>query len=519
MSITNLPLELLTHICEDLGPKDWGAFRTTCRQIHDNTLEAYTTRYFRKITLLLTCEGLDRLEQIATSKTLCSSVEEIWIIPNLLEPWAQLDKATFTKVDPGRHLVKCQRLPTTEESNDMKVELEALFAVFDTIMKEHNKILQYSGLFNRLEKCLPHLKNAVNLGLRSYPTRFLLKHASHTDFTCMGLREFKSQFKYQDFPSLNQTMPYMPYGLAFSQILNAIIKSSRKVQALHTCSHVYCGMKLEHIQLSEAQHQQLLPLLKGLTTLHMCIRLKDHKQEFFDEGTFNRLLKILFTVSSTLKTLTFAQWSPIEELSPLYFKDLAQKVQFSQLEKLNLHSIEVTVDSLEEFLRTAAPTLKRLSIRLVSLVDGITSAPALGPLTENSQSWVSSLSTEVKTEIQGLWRRVSKFLADHLKLQYIEMSELGYRGRLILLKDPLFMERGQPGAMPSPGLNPSDFYFDSEKASVLFKEWVTQLQIEMWHRVTFGGPKLPGTSNMRQVQVRPGISNIAASVCVYPKLN
>ncbi|KAJ5631714.1 uncharacterized protein N7484_011814 [Penicillium longicatenatum] len=276
------------------------------------------------------------------------------------------------------------------------------------------------------------------------------------------------------------------------------MKSSQKVQALHTCSHIFCGMKLEHLQLSEAQYQLVLPLLKGLTTLHMCIRLRDHEQEFFDEGTFNRLLKILVTVSPTLKTLTFTQWSPIEELSPLYFKDFAQRVQFSQLEELNFHSIEVTVDSLEEFMRTAAPTLKRLSIRLVSLVDGITSAPDLGPLTENSQSWVSSLSTEVKTEMQGLWRRVFKLLADHLKLRYIEMSELGYRGRLIMLKDPLYMERGQPGAKPSPGLNPSDFYFDSEGASVLFKEWVTQLQIEMGHRTAFGGPKLPGTSNVRQ---------------------
>ncbi|KAF3392463.1 hypothetical protein F1880_008924 [Penicillium rolfsii] len=362
----------------------------------------------------------------------------------------------------------------------MKVELEALFAAFDTTMKEHKKILRYSGLFERLERCLPRLKNAVSLGLRSYTTHFLLNRASYTDFTCLGLRELKSQFKYQDFPSLNQTMPYMPYGLAFSQLLNAIIKSSRKVQALHTCSHVYYGMKLEHFQLSEAQYQQLLPLLKDLTTLHMCIRLKDHEQESFDENTFNRLLKILFTVSSTLKTLTFAQWSPIEEVSPLFFKGLAQKVQFSRPEELNLHSIEVTIDSLKEFLRTAAPTLKRLSIR--------------GALAACFQS-----------------------LSDHLKLQYIEMSELGYRGRLILLKDPLFMERGQPGAKPSPGLNPSDFYFDYEKASVLFKEWVTQLQIEMWHRPAFGGPKLPGTSNVRQV--RPGFGNIASSVCVYPQTN
>ncbi|KAJ5715530.1 uncharacterized protein N7483_012711 [Penicillium malachiteum] len=510
MSITNLPLELLTRICENLEPKDWGAFRVTCRQIHDNTLEAYTARYFRKITLLLTPEGLERLEQITTSKTLRSYVEEIWIIPNLFENWAKLDRASFTDV------LRPTRLPPTEESKEIEAELEALFAVFEPAMKKHDAILQFSGLFNSLEKCLPRLKNAVTLGLRTYDTSFLLKNAAHTDFTCLGLRELKSQFKYKNGPMRSQPMPYMPYGLAFSQLLNAIIKSNRKVQALHTCGRFFpfCGMKLEQFQLPEAQYQLLLPILKDLTSLHMCLRLKDHENETFNESTFNNLHKILITVSPTLKTLTFAQWSPAEELSPLYFKDLAQKVQFSQLEELHLHSVEVKVNSLEEFLKTAAPTLKRLTMWLVSLVDEITSVPDPGPLTEDSRIWVSSLSTEVKTEMQELWRRVFKSWADHLKLQYVQMSNLGYRGRFIMLKDPLYMERGQPDAQLSPGSN-LEFYFDSERASVSFKEWVTQLQIEMCYPNfnRFGGPKLPGTSN---IVIRcPGFGNIASSVCMY----
>ncbi|CAI7669978.1 unnamed protein product [Penicillium manginii] len=505
MSLTDLPLELLTRLCEHLEPQEWGALRISCRQIYDKTLEAYTTRYFKRITLLLTYEGLERLEHVAASETIRGSVEEIWIIPNLFDHWANLDKASFTKVDFRIYLLKLGRHPTPEEHNEVQAELEALFAVYKATMAEHHAILEPPGLLGRLEKCLPRLENAVTLGLRSYETISLLNITRNADLTCLGLRELKSHFSFKNLPMFRQSVSYMPYSLVFSQLLNAIIKSSRKVQALHTCSHSFCGMKLEPFQLPESQYQSLLPLLKDLTTLHMCIRLKDHEQENFDEDTFKRLLNIMVTAAPILKILNFAQWSPIEELSPLYFKDVSRRIQFTQLQELHLHSIEVTVDSLEKFLRTAAPTLKRLSLRLVSLVDRITSASDLGPLTQDSRSWVTSMSTEVKNEMQGLWKRVFEFWADRLNPQYVELSILGYRGRSITLHDNLYMERGQRDAEPFSGVNPSSFYFDAEKANIPFNEWVTQLQIEMVHLPSFGGPygtyvggpRLPGTSEIQ----------------------
>ncbi|KAJ5771681.1 hypothetical protein N7520_002210 [Penicillium odoratum] len=522
MSITSLPLELLNFICEYLEPQDWGALRITCRHIHGNTLEAYTTRYFKRISLLLTREGLDRLEHIASSKTLRGSVEEIWIIPNLFESGIRLDKAKFTNMENRNHQLRWGGISTMAKSDETQAELLA-FVVYKAIMKEQQAILDSWGFFGTLEKCLPRLENAVTFGVRFHATHFLLNTAKHSDLTCLGLRELKSQFNYsvyKTFPMI-QRVPYMLYDLPFSQLLNAIIKSNRKVQALQTCGHAFrafrsdrlCGMNLKSFQLPESEYQLLLPLLKDLTTLHMCIRLKEYEQESFDEKTFKRLLNVLVTVAPTLKTLTFAQWSPIEELSPLYFKNLSQRIQFSQLEELDLHSIEVTVNSLEEFLRTAAPTLKRLSLELVSIVDGITSAPDLGPITENSGSWVSALSAEVKNDMQGLWKRVFESWAQHLKLQYVQLCNLGYRGRYIKLRDHLYTQRGQLDAQPSPGpnskpdaqpsvLNPLSISFDAERASIPFEKWITQLEIEMWHRTFFGDSTLPGT---RDINVRqPG---------------
>ncbi|KAJ5731973.1 hypothetical protein N7493_003454 [Penicillium malachiteum] len=487
MSITSLPPELLTHICHYLEPQEWGALRITCHRIHRNALEAYATRYFGTISLLLTREGLDRLAEIAASETLRRWVQEIWIIPNLLE---------------------------------------ALFGVYEATSADHRAILN-SGLFATLERCLPRLKNATTIGLQSYPIHLLLKQADYHSFRCLGLHELKSQLNNPalninlGIPSFQQKMLAMPLGLAFSQLLDAIIKSSRHFQSLHTCgSDGYegfrlkyaCGMSLSSLKLPESLHQNLLPLLSDLTTLHMCIRTRDNEQDAFDEDAFQRVHNILVTVAPRLKILTFAQWSPFDELSPLYFRDLSQRIQFSQLEELHLQSIEVTVGTVKCSLQTAAPSLKRLSMRRVGLVDTIASAPDPGPLTEDSGSWGPSLSTEVTNEIQGLWTRIFEFLADHLKLRFLQLSDLGYRGRHIALEDDLYTERGQPDAHPSSnpkdiffgaerGRQPKgysgskDYYFDAAKASVSFKRWVMQLRIKML-TPEFGFGQLPGTINL-----------------------
>ncbi|KAJ5798309.1 uncharacterized protein N7503_007605 [Penicillium pulvis] len=90
-----------------------------------------------------------------------------------------------------------------QESNEIQAELEALYAVFKATMTEHRGILESSGFFVTLKKCLPRLKNAVTLGSRFYATQFLLNIAKHTDFTCLGLRELKSQFKFKHFSNVS----------------------------------------------------------------------------------------------------------------------------------------------------------------------------------------------------------------------------------------------------------------------------------------------------------------------------
>ncbi|KAJ5524718.1 hypothetical protein N7494_011368 [Penicillium frequentans] len=540
MSITNLPPEILSHICEYLEPEEWGALRITCHQIHGSTLEAYATRYFKILPLLLTRESIDNLEGVAASETLRGSVREIRIIPNLFEGWPERDKERF--ISPGLSIRKQRRMfriirGEKEEppfnSTEAEAELDALFTSYQAALEDHRAILD-SELTTVLEKCLPRLENTTTVGLRCYPIEFLLK-AKHRSFHCLGLRELKNQFNTDDmsgniaFADFKQKMLSMPLGLAFSQMVKAIIKSSHKVRALHTCGNIACGMKLESIKLSESQYQSLLPLVTDLTTLHMCIRIKDSENDTFDEDAFKHLLSMLGTVAPKLKVLTFAQWSPLEELSPLYFQDLSQNIRFSRLEDLHLHSIELTVGNLKRFLQTAAPTLRRLSMKNVSLTDVIIGARDPGPLTEERSSWGSSLSLEVINKIQELWKRSFEFLADSLKLQFVQLSSLGYRGREIILQDDLYMERGQPDAQPDSNArrlinwpeiysDPTrgqssliDFCFDAERANISLKKWIMQLRMEMCNP-GLANTQLPGTGGLsfnqdgvkRSITYQPG---------------
>ncbi|KAJ5949422.1 hypothetical protein N7454_001006 [Penicillium verhagenii] len=498
ITITSLPVELLTLICDFLEPREWGEFRATCQQIYGKTLEAYNLRYFRKISVILTHEGLKHLEGIAGSETIRGSVQELWIIANLFEGGSELNNGRLQEVNILDLLLTTGHPPTWGDWLYFKQVLQAAYGLYQVQVGEHQVNLKGSRLYETLVKCLPRMENLMSVGVQSLHTDLLL--STPVDNTCLGLRRFKGMFSgienYRKWPMIHPRHQEFSvcHAWAFSHLLKAIVKSGGKVQSLSTCADQSCGMKMQAFVLSKSDYEQLLPLLSDLVTLHLSIRLRDQRLEEFREATFKCLLKILARVSPTLKTLSFAQWSPIEEVSSVYFQNLSQRVHFSQLKELNLYSIEVRTEDLKVFLRTAAPTLKRLTLSLVSLIDPLITAPNLGVMSRDTRTWYSSLPVEVKDEITGLWKRVFSSWADQLDLHFVRLSDLGYRGRDIRLIDHLRSQLRRPNTWPDSPTRP--LYFDTQKTSITFKQWVTQIRVEMWHRPGQGNPRLPATSRL-----------------------
>lgn len=489
MSITTLPAELLTNICVHLDLTDWCAVRLTCKTLFTGSLAAFANQYYKCISVLVTSNGLHRLEEIATHDILRAQVREIWIVPVLFEGFDKIRYQHFPSSYFGRGPRKIWA--------GTEADLEARYAEYQTMMTDHRSIIESSILSDTLERCVARFNNLVHIGLRSYSMHFLLNSAKETYFKCLGLRELKRQLlchgKYNvhfcgHFDGPSPIMLGKSHALAFSALVNAMIQSSRKIRTLHTCGHYYCGLRPNNLQLTQAQYRALIPLLADLKSLHMCIRLS-HKTGPNDPN-FQALLDILFVVAPTLQDLTLSQWITDRELGPQYFGNISQRIHFSRLQELRLQSIEVTVDTLKIFLRTAAPTLKRLTLASVSLSDKLGSATD-----EDLMNSLNSLRTQfpagIDAEIRQFWRSIFKFFRDELALHFLALEALGYRGIPLAVTDGLEREGGRPESLPA--WTRRFAYFDAGRACVRFDVWVEQLKLEMSRFCILELPG-PGTS-------------------------
>lgn len=486
MSFTALPLELFALICGHLDRSDWLALRITCRAALNKTLEVFAKRYYTSLRLLLTTESLRRLERIAANDTLRLFVQELWIVPTLFQGRDRMTYSEFSCSVFGNR--------ARDERKWDEAELKARYAAFRAIEEDHRAILKSSGLRDTLEKCIPRFENAVAFGLQSYPMETLLHSAEGNYVRCIGLPELTNQLSYTGRPSTWFHIPFPQvigntHALAFSALVEVIIKSKRKIRKLHTCNGTYfCGLSLWSLHLTQSQYKQLLCLISGeLECLHICLRLS-HKRDP-DEIGICSLLDILVTAAPTLKTLVFSQWIPKYELNPRYFESLSRSVHFAQLQDLSLQSIEVTVDTLKAFLDSAASTLRRLTLKSVGLRDPIISAPDPGSMDGESEGL--SFSPETVAEITRLWQLIFDWLGTNLRLEYFRFQNPGYRGRhMRFTNNPLNSQSGRP---ESDITSRDSACYDGERATVSFDTWIQQLRVEMSHpRILMD---LPGTNN------------------------
>ncbi|CDM34576.1 unnamed protein product [Penicillium roqueforti FM164] len=381
MSIAALPVDAMVAICDHLELSYYFALRLTCRATYNNTIEISARRCYTSISLLLTSDSLCRLEEIAADDILRTFVQKIWIVPALFEGKEKMTDSRFAHSKFGNGARKGWK--------GNAAELQARYIAFQAIEEDHRAISKSSALRDTLDRCLPRFENAVVFGLQSDPMERLLNLEKGSYIRCLGLPELRNQLSCTGRPSTWFDGCYLPvmgnaHAFAFSALVETIINSNREVLALHTCRGYYCGMTMRNLQLTESQYKRLLPLLRELECLHMCLRLP-RKQEDLDKSGFCFLLDILVAVAPTLKTLVFFQWHPKYELNPRYFEELSRGLHFSQLQDLSLQSIEVTVNTLKAFLQSAAATLRRMTLKSVGLRDPITSAPDLGPMDRESR--------------------------------------------------------------------------------------------------------------------------------------
>lgn len=227
------------------------------------------------LSLLVTTESLNQLQQIAARDLPRASVREIWIVPTFFEVWPKMKYPEFASSQYGRRSTKYD---CKEKSwNITQAKLKARFAAYQAVIADHRSTLESSTLSDILAKCLSLCENTVTTGLRSYPINLLLNSEKEAGVRYLGLPELRKQLSCRErhtarFYGPTPALLAISHARTFPALVKALIRSGRKVQSLHTCGNYVCGLSLQQIQLAESHYPSLLSLLEGIRSLHICVQ-------------------------------------------------------------------------------------------------------------------------------------------------------------------------------------------------------------------------------------------------------
>lgn len=474
MSITNLPVEILTHVCVILDVKDWCSLRLACKTLCDGSKEAFANRYYKSINFFITSESLRRVEQIAAHDFLRTQVRELCIAQIL-----------FDKVH-RRHRFdrsgKSARSRLHEKGIKDNPEDEARYATWEALVAENRELFASSTLVDFLERCVARFENVVTVELREERDIYgIIDPFKEFEFQCLGGEELRAR----PYPLGQHTIYFRPDITLSSQtivcsiLLEAMIKYKRKIQALYADS-------LRPEEFYTPYQQQDWLHFRGLETLEMTLhfgRWDDH-----NSAGYQSTLNFAQAMAPTLGSLTFSQWQLQYELGPNGFDQISRRVGFSRLHTLHLRYIEVTVSSLKSFLHTARPTLRRLTLELVCLCDKITSENDPGPVNINVRPF-EGFSSEAKNEIKGFWQDLIQFFREQLALHFLSLDSLGYRGRRMSVIDGSKHSAHELASRTNDeNISAS---FDADKSHVSFDTWTRLLSVDF--DLTLEHQILPGS--------------------------
>ncbi|RAH85146.1 hypothetical protein BO86DRAFT_440531 [Aspergillus japonicus CBS 114.51] len=488
MSILDLPNEILDAVWCYLNLPDWCALRLSCRVLYSKSLATFVSRHVKRISVLITSDGLRELEAIAAHEIFRTHVQELWLVPEVFRGHYDVDYNTFVqaKLMAAGYFDQPAVAHGTHSSITELVRwaidnLQTDYDSYQSAVKAHLELIHANSLPHTLATCMKQLTNLSTVGLETYPP----SAAGHKHPPCLGRMALRRRLNQHPFSS-----PHIPHNWerspeylwseenrsirapVFSALLQAIPTSTAQIQQLRTCSEgEHCGIPPEQLTLTDDHYTTLQPHLQALQTLDLCLQYTDP----CSDTTESPLLRLLLAAAPTLTTLKVSQWSTKDELPADHFTQLSQHIHFTRLSTLSLHWIEVTQPSFRAFLRTAAPTLQTLSLVSVSLIDRI-------DLPTRSNAFYDAVS--------DLWRQFCDGLRDDLpRLRSLEMKDMAYRGHVLRIEDGM---RALSGKKLSRRVSAAvALAYDATQAEVGLAAWLNQLQLPE-HRSARLGQPLPG---------------------------
>ncbi|PYH75703.1 hypothetical protein BO82DRAFT_409302 [Aspergillus uvarum CBS 121591] len=481
MNYTTLTTELIIHICDHLELADWCAVRLTCKTLFLRTWAAFADSNFQTVCVLITSQSLSRLAAVAADENLRTRLEKKHgLAKNEMRPlWGNSFAAS------------CYA-----EGSRSDTELSNRFTAYQSIVADHCHVLSTGTFTSTLCGLLACFNNLDSIGLRSCPIWTLLDSTQPASFPCFGVRQLRHQLPCHRTTAssayLGQEKQRMGYKHAsvFSAVVNTIITEQRKLRRLKTCDDHHCGVAAQELTIlwtetTTPEYKRFLALLPSLETLHLC--LSGTNKSFthcLKEDCLRHTVEMVVTAAPSLRSLALSLcYNPSERLPAQVFSQLAPRVHFTRLMKLDLHDVDTTHGDLQAFLRSAATTLQRLTLSSVNLVEPITPAAPWNPEPHSTgkQQWI----LDCRVEIVRRWRAVWASLHDDMpRLRYLCLQDLLFHGHGVKLSDPLCsLSETAPQKLPTRCTQRrqrcpvSTVVFEADNAQISLNAWIRELKV------------------------------------------
>ncbi|RAH62493.1 hypothetical protein BO85DRAFT_516989 [Aspergillus piperis CBS 112811] len=465
-----LPPELVGIIGSHLEYPDWCALRLTSKIIYQLSSSLFARRYFQYVSVILTREAIAELEDLTSNESFRNEVKELSLIPQIFGDYG-VDLDAFTSI---LHLC----VPESQEWTAK--EVQAQYTIYVAAETDHLAFAESASLVGSLTRCLSRMRNVSTIGLRAYPSQRLCKEKS--PHVCLGRRALQERLPFgpcaqllvssarrlaDPSPSMRRVVwdmwvdirhPVWTKGLTSLLKAMCAVSPPLAVQRLYTClTEDEFAVPPDCFTLSQHLYQSLQPILHVLVDLDICLGPPK------PEDTAESLHCLVIRAAPNLHTLRLTLWDQFHDVSPDHFTNLAQQVQFTRLSELHLHWVELTIPGFQLFLRTAAPTLKVLTLVAVSLN---------GPVPVGMRP-----ASAFHKAISTVWRGLLNTLRDTIPtIRFLRMRKLAYHQHVISMTDRSRMRRLLPMGSrfvykPAGGI----FYNINTKMS--FAEWIDQLEL------------------------------------------
>ena len=363
MSITSLPVEVMSSICSHLQLSDGQALRLSCRALHSISIEGFHKQYFDKsIYFTVTSDSFRQLEALARTDGVRERVQELWMIPSVFRGSDAQNETTMSEFAMSSKI--CQPMKSDE--------LKSRFATYKALVADSSSLLESEVFIARLRRCLEKFENLDTVGLSHYTTRFLLdgrqKKVRFLSWRHL-INRIGFRFGSKNLPALrgSGSPTDRVNSLAASRLLQALSETNRKIRKLSTCNADYCGDISPEISITQPQYSSLLSVLNELEDLHVCTAfLEPNPAGILAARTW---VNLLIKVAPRLERLTLSQSHS--------FRELSQQIEFTRLKELHLHKTHIVNDDLKSLLNSAKATLTIFTLfEVILLDDDITQTPS-----------------------------------------------------------------------------------------------------------------------------------------------